>query len=42
MPERLVTDLATVAVLRPDGTTVDLGSFWREQPVLLAIIRHFG
>jgi len=37
--EQTVGDLA---VLRPDGTSVRLGSAWAERPVVLALMRHFG
>lgn len=29
-------------VLRPDGSSVQLGTVWANQPVVLALIRHFG
>jgi len=29
-------------VLRPNGEAVRLGSVWAEQPVVLALMRHFG
>jgi len=37
--EHTVGDLP---VLRPDGESVRLGECWVEQPVVLALIRHFG
>ncbi len=42
MANSTVTALGQVTVLRPDGSEVLLGAFWEEQPVLLAMIRHFG
>ncbi len=34
--------LSQMSVLRSDGQTVRLGEFWQDQPVILAMIRHFG
>ena len=30
------------AVLDGSGRTVPLSAFWRERPVVLAFLRHFG
>ena len=38
----VVVQLADVEVLSPAGEAVRLGSAWEAQPVLLAVIRHFG
>lgn len=35
-------DLAPIEVLDVDGRPVRLGSTWRERPVVLAFIRHYG
>ena len=35
-------DLATLTVLDEAGKTVELGSLWRDKPVVLLFIRHFG
>lgn len=32
----------SVRLLAPDGTRVRLGELWRERPVVLALVRHFG
>ena len=31
-----------LTILRPDRSTVRLGAVWAEQPVVLALVRHFG
>ncbi len=40
--DQTVEQLAAIEVLSPAGETVRLGSLWEHQPVLLAMIRHFG
>lgn len=38
-------DLARLGAIRvqtPDGEHVALGSAWRDRPVVLAFVRHFG
>ena len=35
-------DLAQMTVLDADGKSVVLGSLWRDRPVVLAFLRHFG
>ena len=35
-------DLDQFTALDPDGQAVELGTFWRQQPVVLAFVRHFG
>ena len=34
--------LSSVEVLDLDGQPVKLGTLWRERPVVLTFIRHFG
>ena len=34
--------LSSIEVLDPDGHPVKLGSLWREKPVVLVFVRHFG
>lgn len=34
--------LAKLTALDPDGQPVELGSLWRDRPVVLAFVRHFG
>jgi peroxiredoxin len=31
-----------VTVLQPDGQSLDLSQVWRDGPVLLTFLRHFG
>jgi hypothetical protein len=38
----LAPNLDDLNVLGPDGVAVRLGTLWADQPVLLALIRHFG
>jgi hypothetical protein len=35
-------DLAKLTVLDETGKTVELGSLWRDQTIVLMFIRHFG
>jgi len=35
-------DLAPLTVLDEQGRPVELGSLWRERPVVIAFVRHFG
>jgi hypothetical protein len=35
-------DLAKLTVQDEHGRSVELGSLWREHPVALAFVRHFG
>jgi len=35
-------DLAKLEVLDEAGKPVELGSLWRERPVVLVFVRHFG
>lgn len=35
-------DLARLNVLDERGAEVALGSLWRERPVVLVFVRHFG
>ena len=34
--------LAGMELLDADGRSVRLGSLWRERPIVLVFIRHFG
>jgi hypothetical protein len=34
--------LAKVEVLGPTGEKILLSSLWQKQPVVLALVRHFG
>lgn len=38
----LADDLAPLSVIDPDAGEVALGSLWRDRPVVLVFIRHFG
>ena len=38
----LADDLAPIAVTDLGGAQVPLGTLWRERPVVLVFIRHFG
>ena len=38
----IVERLQDVAALDLDGREVRLGSLWRERPVVLVFLRHFG
>ncbi|MEE8421738.1 MAG: hypothetical protein V3S31_03055 [Dehalococcoidia bacterium] len=42
MDERRSRALAAVEVLDGSGAPVRLSSLWAEQPVVLALVRHFG
>jgi hypothetical protein len=33
---------AELAVTLQDGTTKRLGDFWKERPLVLVFLRHFG
>lgn len=35
-------DLENLTALDPEGETIALGSLWRDRPVVLAFVRHFG
>ena len=35
-------DLAPLTVLDEHGQGVALGTLWRDQPAVLAFVRHFG
>jgi hypothetical protein len=37
-----VSDLAAVVLLDDAGARVRLGDLWRNRPVVLAFLRHFG
>ena len=34
--------LARLTVVDPEKNSVELGALWRERPVVLAFVRHFG
>jgi hypothetical protein len=38
----LTKKLGAIEVLDPQGEVVRLGDLWRERPVVLVFIRHFG
>jgi hypothetical protein len=38
----VATKLRNIEVLDPAGNPVRLGELWRQRPVVLAFIRHFG
>ena len=40
--DHIVARLAAVEVLNPQNNAVRLGSLWADQPVVLALVRHFG
>jgi peroxiredoxin len=40
--EHVDQQTAALPILKPDGTSVPLGSLWAERPVLLTLVRHFG
>ena len=40
--EVVMEDLETVTVLDASGQSVELGSMWAHQPVVLVFVRHFG
>jgi hypothetical protein len=35
-------DLSELQVLDESGTSITLGSLWRERTAVLAFVRHFG
>lgn len=39
---RIATRLAGIELSDWQGETVELGTLWRERPVVLVFIRHFG
>ncbi len=39
---RLVTRLSGIELSDWTGEQVRLGTFWKDQPVVLVFIRHFG
>jgi hypothetical protein len=40
--ENVASRLASLELSDPDGNRVRLGDLWRDRPVVLAFIRHFG
>jgi hypothetical protein len=39
---RIATKLAGIELEDTDGERRPLGAYWRERPVVLVFIRHFG
>ena len=39
---RIATRLAGIELSNGQGERVELGTLWKEQPVVLVFIRHFG
>jgi len=39
---RSATRLSGIELRDPEGRAVRLGALWRERPVVLAFVRHFG
>jgi len=37
-----IAHLATTTLKTPADEAVELGDLWRQQPIVLALIRHFG
>jgi hypothetical protein len=35
-------DLAKLTVLDEQGSTIELGTLWRDRPAVLVFLRHFG
>ena len=42
MVDPIVSQLAEVSLLDPNGAPIRLGTLWAEHPIILAMIRHFG
>ena len=42
MDDLLAAALAQITVLDETSAAVRLGDFWARQPVVLALVRHFG
>ncbi|HEX8790441.1 MAG TPA: hypothetical protein VF765_05775 [Polyangiaceae bacterium] len=40
--EAVQSDLSEAPVLDVDGRAVPLSSLWRDRPIVLAFVRHFG
>ena len=38
----IASRLAPIKVLDPEGRSIALGSYWKNKPVVLVFIRHFG
>jgi hypothetical protein len=34
--------LASLTVLDEHGTSIELGTLWRDKPAVIALVRHFG
>ena len=34
--------LESLEVVSPDGDAVPMGTLWRDRPVVLVLVRHFG
>jgi hypothetical protein len=39
---KLARRLAPIALADPEGRMTRLGDLWRDQPIVLVFIRHFG
>jgi hypothetical protein len=39
---RIATRLAGIELEDPDGARHSLGDLWRQKPIVLVFIRHFG
>lgn len=40
--DRVPPELGSVVVRDLDGGAVELGALWRERPIVLVFLRHFG
>jgi hypothetical protein len=40
--DRVPPELGTVVIRDLDGAAVELGSLWRDRPIVLVFLRHFG
>jgi len=38
----LASALSTQELLDPEGRKVRLGNYWKDNPVVLVFVRHFG
>lgn len=39
---KIALRLAGIRLAQPAGEPIDLASLWREKPVVIAWVRHFG
>jgi hypothetical protein len=42
MASSVAASLAPIVLTDPDGGSILLGDLWRERPVVLAFLRHYG